>query len=85
VNLTEVLPAGIRTDAETVTVLKLLESSTFAPPFGAWPLSATVQSDVAPPVTDPGLNCTLARLGVVMVRLPTFVISPLAAVMDTVF
>ena len=54
VNVTEVVPAGIVTDAGTVAAFQVELSVTAAPPAGAGPLRVTVPRTAEPPVTDAG-------------------------------
>lgn len=54
----EVDPAGIVTDAGTVTNVLLSAKLTTEPPAGAPAVRFTVQLEVAPPTTDAGLQTT---------------------------
>lgn len=56
VNVTEVFPAAMVTDAGTVADLELLESLTTIPPVGAGPLRVKVPVEVLVPATDVGFN-----------------------------
>ncbi len=69
VNVDEVLPAGIVTDAGTATDGTALRSDTAAPPLEAGPLSVTVPIEVPPPARVVGFSVTAVRTGAVTVRL----------------
>jgi hypothetical protein len=58
VNVEEADPAGIVTDAGTVTDVLLSAKLTTAPPAGAPAVRLTVQLELAPPTTDAGLQTT---------------------------
>jgi hypothetical protein len=57
INVANVLPAAIVTDAGTAAAVELSERATTAPPEGAAPESVTVQVLETPPVTEPGAHC----------------------------
>ena len=69
VNVDEVLPAGIVTDAGTATDGTALRSDTAAPPLEAGPLSVTVPVEVPMPAIVAGLSVRPVRIGAVTVRL----------------
>jgi hypothetical protein len=56
VNVVEVLPAAIATEAGTVTELELEQSATVAPPAGAAAERLAVQVAGNPPVTEAGVQ-----------------------------
>jgi hypothetical protein len=66
VNVAETAPAGMVTDAGTVTAELLTERDTTAPPAGAVRLSPTVQVELEPPVTEAGLQFSVDRVGCAM-------------------
>jgi hypothetical protein len=55
-NAAVALPAATLTEAGVVTWALLSDRVTSAPPAGAAPVKVTVHVDVAPPVTDAGLQ-----------------------------
>jgi hypothetical protein len=63
VNVAETAPAGMVTDAGTVTAELLTERDTAAPPAGAARLSPTVQPELLPPVTEAGLQLSVDSIG----------------------
>jgi hypothetical protein len=63
VNGADRAPAGMVTDAGTVTAALLADRDTTAPPTGAVRLRPTVQVELAPPVTEAGLQFNVDSLG----------------------
>jgi hypothetical protein len=61
-NVADVVPAAIVTDAGTAAAVELSERATTEPPDGAAPESVTVQVLETPPVTEPGTHCTDVRV-----------------------
>ncbi len=72
-------PAGMVTDAGTVSDVELLLIATAVPPVGAAPVSATVQVDFVGAATEDGLQLTEFRPTVP----PVAVTAPPVAVTDT--
>ena len=70
VKLLEVLPAGIVTDAGTVTDGTALRSDTVAPPLEAGPLKVTVPVELPAPARVEGFTVNPVRTGAVMVSDP---------------
>jgi hypothetical protein len=77
VNVAEVFPAGILTDAGTVASDESLDSEIVIPPAGAGPLSVTVPVELFPPVTLVGLReSEISTVGSMVSS--TFSVTPLA-------
>ena len=79
VNVAEVAPAGIVTDAGTVAALFASVRVTIAPDAGALPFSVTVPVDDAPPTTVAGLRLRLDSEGALTVRVAVLVFPLYAA------
>jgi hypothetical protein len=58
VNVADVLPAAMLTDAGTVAAALLLDNCTETPPFGAGAVNVKVAVDVSPPVKLDGFTDT---------------------------
>jgi len=85
VNVAEVLPAGIVTEAGIDAAERLLERAIFKPPAGAGPLKVTVPVDDLPPTTLVGFSDKPIRVGGLRVREADSDIVPSFAVTVAIF
>ena len=74
VNVNDVWPAAIETDAGTVTAALLDARITVTPPVGAAPFNVIVPVDALPPVTLAGLKAIDATFGAVIPSDPLTVV-----------